>query len=359
MNLTISENSVFIGNKTISNIDQFLNRKNYKASQYFIIIDENTHNYCLPKLITSSKVLKTAEIIEIESGELSKNIEICTGIWQTLLELGADRNSIIVNLGGGVICDMGGFIASVFKRGIRFINIPTTLMSMVDAGIGGKTGIDIGDVKNQIGSFAIPEAVFIDFDFLKTLPKKELLSGYAEIIKYALIYDSALWKKLKEIDPKEIYQLEKVILRCVEIKAQIVECDPYEKSVRKILNFGHTFGHAIESFYLNKPKKAITHGEAVANGIIMEAFISSKLLELTSKELDDIVTTILKYFKPLKFSADDINDIIGIMRFDKKNENGKLNFSLIKKTGIACYNILVEDIIIKEAFEFYKSKAGK
>lgn len=357
MNLTISENPVFIGNNTIANISQFLKQKVYSDVKYFIIVDENTHRYCLPKLITSADILKDAEIIEIESGESSKNIEICSGIWQTMLELEGDRNSVIINLGGGVICDMGGFIASVFKRGIRFINIPTSLMAMIDAGIGGKTGVDIGLVKNQIGNFSNPEAVFIDTEFLTTLPKKEMLSGFAELIKYALIYDNALWKKVKETRPDEMPALEKLILRCVEIKAQITDCDPFEKNVRKILNFGHTIGHAIETVFLDKGKKALSHGEAVAHGLIMESYISGKIKGLPVKQVEEITKLIFSHFKPLKFSNDDIDNIIGTIRFDKKNSNGESRFTLIKDIGISCYGNPVDNITVKEAFIFYRTIA--
>jgi 3-dehydroquinate synthase len=356
MKLTISDTPVFVGKNIISNISLFLKQKSYSDSKYIILADENTHKFCLPKLITESEVLKDAEVIEIESGELSKNIEICTGIWQTLLETGADRNSVIINLGGGVICDMGGFIASVFKRGIRFINIPTTLMAMVDAGIGGKTGIDIGEVKNQIGSFSNPDAVFIETEFLNTLPKREILSGFAEIIKYALIYDGSLWKKLNNFDPNDISLIEKLIFRCVEIKSQIVEADPYEKNIRQILNFGHNFGHAIETFSLKTSKKPISHGEAVAHGIIMESFISYKLKKLSIKELDEICSFVINFYKPIKFSNGDIENIIETLRFDKKNKNGEFHFSLITKIGTACHDVTVELSLVNEAFEFYLSK---
>ncbi len=357
MNFTISESPVFIGNNSISNLSLFLKQKNFTDSSFFILLDENTHKYCLPKLITSVEQLKGAEIIEIESGDLSKNIEICSGIWQTMLELGADKNSVIINLGGGVVCDLGGFISSLFKRGIRFINIPTSLMAMVDAGIGGKTGVNIGEIKNQIGSFANPEAVFIDTDFLSTLTNREIMSGFAEIIKYALIYDASLWKKIKETNTDDISLLYKLILRCVEIKAQITDCDPYEKNIRKILNFGHTIGHAIETVYMGKGKNAISHGEAVAHGIVMESFISSKIKGFSLKQTDEITGFIFSKYKPIKFSKSETDKIIETMKFDKKNTNGETRFSLIKSIGTASYNNYVETNIVKESFEYYNTKA--
>ncbi|VAW25421.1 3-dehydroquinate synthase, partial [hydrothermal vent metagenome] len=222
----------------------------YKPSTLFILVDENTNSHCLPILLQEIATPITIEIIEIESGEENKNLETCTGVWNALTELGADRKSLILNLGGGVITDLGGFVASTFKRGIAFINIPTTLLSMVDASVGGKTGVDLGVLKNQIGLFSDPEMVLIDSRYLETLPKRELRSGLAEIIKYGLTYDTKVWNNINEFKELNINELVPLIYRSIEIKNEITTKDPREAGLRKVLNFGHTLGHAIESYFL-------------------------------------------------------------------------------------------------------------
>jgi 3-dehydroquinate synthase len=244
-----------------------------KTSKVFVLVDENTNEHCFSIFKDQIKTEIEGELIQIPAGESFKNIDTCIDIWNQLTESGADRNSLLINLGGGVVTDMGGFVASTFKRGIKFINIPTTLLSMVDASVGGKTGIDFGVLKNQIGLFSNPEMVVIDSQYLTTVSEREIRSGMAEIIKYGLTYDIKLWNQIKSLEELENNILNSIINRSIEIKNTIVLKDPKEKSLRKILNFGHTLGHAIESYHLeSEEKNNLTHGEAIAIGMITETF---------------------------------------------------------------------------------------
>ena len=264
--------------------------KDKKYSIVFILVDENTHELCLPNFMAEINGDYQFEIIEIESGEINKNIETCVGVWEALSELGADRKSVMINLGGGVLTDMGGFIASTFKRGIDFINVPTTLLSMVDASVGGKTGIDLGALKNQIGIINQPVMVLVIPDFLDTLENRQVISGFAEMLKHGLIQSNSYWEALKEANSLE--DMKKHILTSIQIKNEVVLQDPTEQNIRKILNYGHTLGHAIESYFLeSESKEMLLHGEAIAVGMILEGYLSHKLLGLSEQSLNDIKTT--------------------------------------------------------------------
>ena len=255
---------VHFGNKGYVELNKLVASKSY--SSIFILVDENTHEHCYSKFIPKLETTCPIEIIEIESGEIHKNLDTCTGVWNVLTELNADRRSLVITLGGGVITDLGGFVASTYKRGIDFVNIPTTLLSMVDASVGGKTGVDLGVLKNQIGLFANPEMVLVDTDYLPTVTPREIRSGIAEIIKYGLTYDVSLYQTIKENPNLNIADL---IHRSIEIKNEVVLKDPKEQNLRKILNFGHTIGHAIESYFLESEfKENLTHGEAIAIGMV-------------------------------------------------------------------------------------------
>ena len=290
-------------------------------SQIAILVDENTKRDCFSKL----PKLDNSIIIEIKSGEENKNINTCNFIWEQLTKYNFDRNSLLINLGGGVIGDMGGFCASTYKRGIDFIQIPTTLLAMVDASIGGKLGINFNALKNQIGIFSYPKTVLIDPLFLETLPDNQLKSGFAEVVKHALISDKNLWNRLRNTSFEE-QNWEEIIETSIQIKNKIVLSDPLEKGERKQLNFGHTFGHAIESYYLEKGT-SILHGEAVFMGILLEIEISS----LSDLEKSEIKKYILSSFSlphcPNK------SDLIKYLKNDKKNSDGKISFSLLKKIG--------------------------
>jgi 3-dehydroquinate synthase len=229
-------------------------------SKVFIVVDSKTSEYCLPNFLANLATEVPLEIIEFEAGESFKNIETCFEIWSALTELGADRKSIIINLGGGVVTDLGGFVASTFKRGIEYINVPTTLLAMVDASIGGKNGVDLGNLKNQIGTITTPKAVLIDTQFLATLPQNEMRSGLAEMLKHGLIQDKSYWAKFKDLTNLNTDDLDVLIHESVEIKNNVVSQDPTENGIRKALNFGHTLGHGIESYFLeNEDKTALLH----------------------------------------------------------------------------------------------------
>ena len=290
-----------------------------------ILVDENTKEHCLPLLLAQLPSLSNSLIIEIETGEENKNISSCSLIWEELSKNSFDRNSLLINLGGGVIGDMGGFAASTYKRGIDFIQIPTTLLAMADASVGGKLGIDFSGLKNQVGLFKNPKSVLIYPEFLETLAENQLNSGFAEIVKHALIADVNLWNQLKETPFSDV-DWEGIVIRSIQLKNKIILEDPFEKNARKQLNFGHTFGHAIESYYLEKGTP-ILHGEAVFLGIILELELSN----ITRQEKSEIKNFILSNFAlphcPSK------SEIAKYLTNDKKNQNGKINFSLLSRIG--------------------------
>ena len=329
---------------------------NTNPSTLYILVAENTNENCLPILLQNLETSTPIEIIEIEAGEEHKNLETCAGVWNALTELGADRKSLLINLGGGVITDLGGFVASTFKRGIAFINIPTTLLSMVDASVGGKTGVDLGVLKNQIGLFSNPEMVVIDPTFLETVTERELRSGLAEIIKYGLTYDVKVWNKVKEFKDLNISDLNKLIHRSIEIKNEVVTKDPKEAGIRKVLNFGHTLGHAIESYFLEtETKENLTHGEAIAVGMITEAYISEKLFNFPSNEVANLKKAILNIYGKIAIETSDYTAIIALLIHDKKNVAGQVNFVLLTNFEHYKLDCKVETSLIIEALDYYSA----
>jgi len=307
--------SVWIGEKSLTKLD-FLT-----YSKVAILVDENTKRNCLYKL----PKFDNCTIIEIKSGEEHKNITTCSFIWEELTNNHFDRKSLLINLGGGVIGDMGGFCASTYKRGIDFIQIPTTLLAMVDASIGGKLGIDFNGLKNQIGLFNNPKSVLINSEFLNTLSDNELKSGFAEVVKHALIANNNLWNKIISTSFNDLIW-EEIIETSIKIKNKIVASDPFEKGERKKLNFGHTFGHAIESYYLEKGTP-ILHGEAVFIGMILE----TELSPISKEDKNEIKNYILSNFT-LAHTPNKSN-LLPFLMNDKKNSQGKINFSLLNKIG--------------------------
>ncbi len=335
-------------------LNSFLSESNY--SNLFIIVDNNTEEFCLPKFLPYLETNLTIEIVEFEAGEANKNIETCVQIWNVLTELGADRKSLVINLGGGVVTDLGGFVASTFKRGIDFIHIPTTLLSMVDASVGGKNGVDLGNLKNQIGVINVPKMVLIDTQYLDTLSKNEMRSGLAEMLKHGLIYDTEYWEKFLDLKAIDFADFDELIYRSVEIKNEIVTEDPTEKNIRKALNFGHTLGHAIESYFLeNENKTTLLHGEAIAIGMILESYISLEKGLLTSNEYQVIKSTINAIYDAVVFEENDIAPILELLIHDKKNEYGNIQFALIDCIGKIKINQTVENNLILKAFEDYKT----
>lgn len=300
-----------------------------RYSAIAILVDEHTKANCLDIILKESQI-KPKLIIEIHSGEEHKNISSCEHIWQQLTKAQFDRKSLLINLGGGVIGDMGGFAASCYKRGIDFIQVPTTLLAMVDASVGGKLGIDLENFKNQIGLFKAPKGVYIFPEFLQTLSQRQVISGYAEIVKHALITDKDYWQLLMETSIEKI-NWEETIHHSITLKNDIVESDPYEENKRKILNFGHTIGHAIESYYLKK-EKDILHGEAIALGMYLETELSPLNIE-KKKEI--------QYYLKSNFNLVDcpsLEQLLPFLKNDKKNEHDNINFSLLDDIGSCSYN---------------------
>jgi len=333
-----------------------LHLKENKYSNLFIIVDSNTNEYCLPKFLPLLETDLTIEIIEFDAGEINKNIETCIEIWKVLTELGADRKTLIINLGGGVVTDLGGFVASTFKRGVDFIHIPTTLLSMVDASVGGKNGVDLGNLKNQIGVINTPKMVLIDTQYLETVPQNEMRSGLAEMLKHGLIFDKAYWEQFLDLKAIDFADFDELIYRSVEIKNEIVMQDPTEKNIRKSLNFGHTLGHAIESYFLeNENKTTLLHGEAIAVGIILESYISLHKNLITEAEYNQIKSTLKSIYDDIVFEENDIEPILELLIHDKKNEYGNIQFALIEGIGKIKINQSVENELILNAFQDYKS----
>ena len=336
-------------------LHKFIADNNY--SSLFILVDSNTNEKCLLRFLSFLATDKNIEIIEIEAGESEKNITTCVEIWSILTELGADRKSVLINLGGGVITDIGGFVASTFKRGIDFINIPTTLLAMVDASIGGKNGVDLGNLKNQIGVINSPKMVLVDTVYLNTLPQNEMRSGLAEMLKHGLIADANYWGEFKDLSQSDFADFDVLIHRSIEIKNEIVTQDPTENGIRKALNFGHTLGHAIESYFLeNENKTPLLHGEAVAVGMILESYISWQKKLISETEYDEIKKVIAAIFEKIPFEENDIQPILDLLIHDKKNEYGKIQFSLLDGIGAITINQDVDNKLIIKSFEDYKSK---
>ncbi len=327
-----------------------------KYSKIFLIVDENTNEYCLPEFLPLLSTEIPFEIIELESGEIHKNIHTCTEVWTILTELGADRKSLILNLGGGVITDLGGFVASTFKRGIDFINIPTTLLGMVDASVGGKNGVDLGTLKNQVGTITNPKMVVIDTRFLDTLAQNQMRSGLAEMMKHGLISNKKYWDRFLDLTQLDTSDLDTLIHEAIGIKNHIVQQDPTENGIRKALNFGHTLGHAIESYFLeNEDKTTLLHGEAIAIGMILESYLSMEKNLITSSEYLEIKNTIKSIFSTVEFSEKDLAPICDLLIHDKKNEYGKIQFALLDGIGGVKTNQEVATANILNAFADYKS----
>ncbi|HRN42658.1 MAG TPA: 3-dehydroquinate synthase [Vicingus sp.] len=348
-----NNSEIYVGNDVFVLLNEYL--FSYEKSKIFLLVDENSLNFCATQLISKVKLLEKAEIIEIESGEENKTIDICYELWKTLADYKADRNALLINLGGGVITDLGGFVASTYKRGIDFINIPTTLLAQIDASVGGKVGVDLNGLKNMVGVFNEPNAVFVCPDFLKTLDKRQMLSGYAEALKHALIADVNYWNELKNGMLSDATFWMKMITTSIEIKNNIVLNDPKENGERKLLNFGHTIGHAVETFYLAGDELPLLHGEAVALGMICESYISQQINGLTNDELEEITSAITSFYKLPLIQTESYIELIELMKNDKKNKKTSLNFTLLNTIGSATINHEVDNNMIVSSLDFYNS----
>lgn len=329
----------------------FLHDCNNQKRNIFVLCDTNTIEYCLPLFQTLFPQTKSASVYCIQSGEAYKTIETATAFWKFLLQQQADKHTVIINLGGGVITDLGGFAASLFKRGVDFIHVPTTLLAMVDAAVGGKNGVNIDSYKNQSGTIVLPEYVYIDTDFLETLQRDEKVNGYAEMIKHALVADKLFYKSLSEQRNFEALQ---IIEKAIAIKQSIVASDPYEINERKLLNFGHTIAHALESMY-HLQRQNISHGKAVAVGIIVESYLSCKMGFISEAALNEITGFVQSLFK---FDDKDFNveKLLPFMMADKKNKQGQLRFTLLESIGKGVVDIPVPIAMIEDAFHWFSKQ---
>lgn len=348
--------NVIICKNLQSELQNFL--QSVKYDKLFVLTDSNTLELCLP-MLKEVPQLQGAPVITVEAGDTNKNIEQVTAIWMRLCNEGASRNSLLLNVGGGMITDMGGFVAATFKRGIHSVNVPTTLMASVDAAVGGKTGINFNGLKNEIGSFYPPLCVLIDSSFLKTLDRDNLLSGYAEMVKHALISNMETYHAILsfDLDRVDYTLLNQMVAQSVAVKERIVEEDPKEMGIRKALNLGHTVGHAYESLSFRKGRPVL-HGHAVAAGLVSELYLSYKKCGFPMENLSQVVYYLKKYYPPFFFNCDDYEALYELMTHDKKNEGGIINFTLLSQVGEVQINQSVTKEKVLESFDFYRESFG-
>lgn len=320
----------------------------------FVLTDETTQQLCWPK-IKNFKALKDCTPIIIKATDTHKNLDTLAEVWQALSNGGATRHSLMINLGGGMVTDLGGFAASTFKRGIDFINIPTTLLAMVDASVGGKTGINFGGLKNEIGVFSDSRFVIINTQFLDTLDHDNICSGYAEMLKHGLIFDERTWAELVtfDLDTPDLSQLQRMVAESIKVKERIVETDPHEHGIRKALNLGHTMGHAFESFAMRRGTP-ILHGYAVAYGLISELYMSARKTAFPTDRMHQTVRFIRENYGTLNITCDDYPTLIELMHHDKKNTSGIINFTLLGNVGDIRINQTANEEEIKEALDFFR-----
>ena len=322
-----------------------------ERDRLFILVDVNTQHYCLP-LVRDMSCLQGAQVIAIGATDENKTLQTLTEVWTALQQGGATRHSLMVNLGGGMVTDLGGFAASTFKRGLNYINIPTTLLAMVDASVGGKTGINFGGLKNEVGVFSNASSVILDTTFLKTLDDENLLSGYAEMLKHGLISNEEHWAELLSVGLDEPGRLGELVSKSVAVKERIVEQDPTEKGLRKALNLGHTVGHAFESLALQR--KPVLHGYAVAYGLICELYLSAIKTGFPVDKMRQTVSFIREHYGQMAITCDDYPTLLGMMTHDKKNVAGEINFTLLGGIGDIRINQTATKKEIMEALDFYR-----
>ncbi|MPR34460.1 3-dehydroquinate synthase [Salmonirosea aquatica] len=332
----------------VSTLTEFLQGSDY--SKILVITDSNTKKYCYDRLKGN---LPKHFVVSVPKGEANKTLTTCEKIWTAMTRAELDRHALVLNIGGGVVGDMGGFCAAVYKRGIDFIQVPTTLLSQVDASVGGKLGIDFHGFKNHLGVFTQPKRVLIDPVFLETLPWRELRSGFAEVVKHCLIADLAKWDEIRTRDMDE-QDWSDLIAHSVAIKKKIVAQDPTEKGLRKILNFGHTLGHAVETHFLGKPpKQRLLHGEAIAVGMVMESYLAFRKKMIDRETLDQIEEFVFSVFGKADIQRSDMDAIVSLTRQDKKNRDREVRFSLLKGAGNCAYDIVVSPKAMQGAISYY------
>ena len=330
-----------------------------ERDRLFVLVDENTERLCLP-LLSDMDCMKGAQVITIGATDANKTVDTLQQVWTALQQGGATRHSLLVNLGGGMVTDLGGFAAATFKRGLNYINIPTTLLAMVDASVGGKTGVNFGGLKNEVGVFSNASAVILDTTFLKTMDHENLLSGYAEMLKHGLISDDRHWAEiLKHQETLEnlestdnLDKLSALLADSVAVKQRIVTEDPTEQGLRKALNLGHTVGHAFESLALQR--KPILHGYAVAYGLVCELYLSCVKTGFPTDKMRQTVSFIREHYGQMSITCDDYPTLLQLMTHDKKNVAGKINFTLLGGVGDIRINQTATEEDIKEALDFYR-----
>ncbi|MDZ4204293.1 MAG: 3-dehydroquinate synthase [Bacteroidales bacterium] len=336
---TLSDHTnIFVGNDANDMFSEFLTNELPRFSSLYLLTDSNTRHQSLPLLQSWFGLPQNIVVLEIDAGEQHKTLETCRKLWVELAQNGADRHSLLMCLGGGVVCDLGGFVASTYQRGMSFLFLPTSLLAQVDASIGGKTGIDLDGLKNYIGLFSNPLYVFIFPEFLRTLPFEQLLSGFAEVVKQSLIEGRDNWEFVKSHFPKPdslciFSDWQEVIKRSISTKHRIVESDPTEKGLRKVLNFGHTVAHALETFSLRNDPEPLLHGHAVAMGMLVELQLSVQLLGFPIKLADEIAKYLLSFYPLYKFNQNVVDQIIELMLKDKKNKKLQLKMTLLNDLG--------------------------
>jgi 3-dehydroquinate synthase len=319
-----------------------------------VLADTTTAKVCAPLLLNEVPALREREVVQVPAGELSKSIDVCRALWEHLASRAAGRDAVLVNLGGGVITDLGGFVAATYKRGIRFVHVPTTLLGMVDGAIGGKTAIDVGGIKNLVGAFARPEMVCVQPAFLRTLGKRELLNGVAEMVKHGLIRDATHWNEVRRARLHDLDALGPLIQRSATIKAEVVTADPREQGPRKLLNFGHTIGHALEAFALESPDHDLLHGEAVAIGMVCAAWLSWRLGHLDRDRMNAVQEHLMGLYPPFHFGSADHHRIVELMRNDKKNVADGFRFTLLTGIGEAIHDVPVTAAQVSDALDHYR-----
>ncbi len=322
----------------------------------FVLVDSNTISFVLPRLKSQSAAVASASIIEVQAGDVHKSLDSLASIWKRLGDMGATRRSMLINLGGGMVTDMGAFAASTFKRGITFVNVPTTLLGAVDASVGGKTGINFNGLKNEVGVFREAEAVIISTTFFGTLSHTELLSGYAEMLKHGLISSPAVFNSLlatdvADIDPDHMLSL---LRESVQVKRDVVDSDPTEQGPRKALNLGHTAGHAFESLAM-KRNSPVPHGYAVAWGLVVELILSGMILKFPSSLISQFAAYVYANYRAMPITCDDYPALLDLMRHDKKNATAaSINFTLLRAIGDVCIDSTASDEQISQALDIYR-----
>ena len=335
----------------LSLLDRELKKKAFAGARYFILTDEKVSESCLSLLVSEVEPLQESEFFEVESGEQCKDISVVQNLWLSLLESSADRNAVIVNLGGGSVCDLGGFVAATYKRGIRHVNVPTTLLAMCDASIGGKTAVNFAGIKNMVGCFYNPVAVCIEPAFLDTLPEKDFLSGFFEMLKTAMLTDAAKYGKLlRQLQDGSLQISGDDIKFCALAKQGIADRDFTDLGVRRILNFGHTFGHAIESFSMAHCGNQLSHGQAVALGMLCEARLSVERLGFPESDYSDLSSALKKAVCVPEYSSDDIRELISYMYADKKNSGGKIKCVLMSSVANPQADVEISEKEIEKIF---------